>query len=109
MILEIQYLFAGASAMRPALVRVVPALLSAFFFLGGVACAAQSDAAAADTGANSTIDTPVKPLAIRPATPTYADDPKFQKALAEAKDKARLPADERLARCKHSSKIARNE
>jgi peroxiredoxin len=51
----------------------------------------------------------VKPLAVRPATPTYSDDPKFQKALAEAKDKARLPADERLARWKHANKIARNE
>jgi len=89
--------------MRQALVRVVLALLSPFFLLSVVA-SAQSSAVAAGNPA----DAARKPQAV-PATPAYADDPKFQKALAEAKEKARLPVDERLARWKHANKIANNQ
>jgi thiol-disulfide isomerase/thioredoxin len=55
-----------------------------------------------------------EPLTPRPeaqaaaAAPAYASDPKFQEALAKAKEK-RLPADERLARWKHANKVAKNE
>jgi peroxiredoxin len=64
---------------------------------------------AAVAGAAVTPDaTPVKPLEKRPTTPTYADDPKFQKALASAKE-ARIPVDERLARWKNANKIAKNQ
>jgi len=55
---------------------------------------------------------PAPVLTERPApaaAPTYADDPKFQKALAEAKEKTRMTSEEHLARWKHASKIARNE
>jgi peroxiredoxin/Zn ribbon nucleic-acid-binding protein len=40
--------------------------------------------------------------------PAYASDPKFQKAVASAKE-PRLPADERLARWKSANKIAKGE
>ncbi len=94
--------------MRPAVFPIVPALLSTFFFLGGALCVAQGQPASAGIGASTAADATAKPQAA-PATPGYADDPKFQKALAEAKEKTRLPEDERLARWKHASKIARNE
>ncbi|MGA1983868.1 MAG: redoxin domain-containing protein [Acidobacteriaceae bacterium] len=42
------------------------------------------------------------------AVPAYASDPKFQKALASAKE-PRLPADERLARWKEANKIAKGQ
>jgi peroxiredoxin len=42
------------------------------------------------------------------AAPAYASDPKFQKALASAKE-PRLPTDERLARWKNASKIAKGQ
>jgi TonB family protein len=45
------------------------------------------------------------PTIVRPA---YADDPKFQKALAQAKE-PRLPVDERLSRWKNASKIAKGQ
>jgi peroxiredoxin len=40
--------------------------------------------------------------------PAYADDPKFQKALAQAKE-PRLPVDERLSRWKNANKIAKGQ
>jgi len=43
-----------------------------------------------------------------PATPAYADDPKFQQALASAKE-MRMPVDERLARWKKANKIAKGQ
>jgi peroxiredoxin/Zn ribbon nucleic-acid-binding protein len=43
-----------------------------------------------------------------PNAPAYASDPKFQKAVASAKE-PRLPADERLARWKSANKIAKGE
>jgi peroxiredoxin len=43
-----------------------------------------------------------------PNAPAYASDPKFQKALASAKE-GRLPVDERLARWKNASKIAKGQ
>jgi peroxiredoxin len=43
-----------------------------------------------------------------PGAPAYASDPKFQKALAEARER-RLPTDERLSRWKNASKIARGQ
>ena len=42
------------------------------------------------------------------AAPAYASDPKFQKAVASAKE-PRLPVDERLARWKSANKIAKGE
>jgi peroxiredoxin len=42
------------------------------------------------------------------AAPAYANDPKFPKALASAKE-PRLPTDERLARWKNASKIAKGQ
>jgi thiol-disulfide isomerase/thioredoxin len=41
--------------------------------------------------------------------PAYLNDPKFQKALAEAKDKSRMTIEERLARWKNANKIAKNQ
>jgi peroxiredoxin len=41
--------------------------------------------------------------------PAYASDPKFQKALALAKEKKSFPADEWLARWKNASKIAKGQ
>jgi peroxiredoxin len=101
--------------MRTGLVPVVPArvvlvLLFAFSAFGGVAVSAQSDAAPAGAGATGAVDAnAVKPLEARPAPPGYADDPKFQKALADAKEKKPLPTDERLARWKKANNIARNQ
>ncbi len=65
---------------------------------------------AAGLGRGTAQDTPA--LTTRPApaaAPSYADDPKFQKALEEAKDKKPMPSDEHLARWKHASKLAKNE
>ena len=42
------------------------------------------------------------------AVPEYASDPKFQKALASAKE-PRMPVDERLARWKNANKISKGQ
>ena len=60
-----------------------------------------------DPGTAATRDTQAKPDS-RPTTPTYADDPKFQKALASAKE-PRLLMDERLSRWKNANKIAKGQ
>jgi peroxiredoxin len=43
------------------------------------------------------------------AVPEYASDPRFQKALASAKEKKSLPADEWLARWKNANKAAKGQ
>ena len=51
---------------------------------------------------------PTKPAEQPGPRPAYLDDPKFQNALTEAKDR-RQPADEQLARWKNANKIAKGQ
>jgi peroxiredoxin len=96
--------------MRAGLVRVVPAVLLAFLVMRGGILSGQSDSAAAGSGANGAPGaSATKPLETRPAPPAYLDDLKFQKAVADAKEKKGLPADERMARWKKANNIARNQ
>jgi len=85
---------------------VILFVLCAFVFSGGTQGTSQ-------TGLNPNGVPPsaaqVEPSDVRPATPTYADDPKFQEALASAKEKKTLPPDERLSRWKKASKIAKGK
>ena len=87
--------------MRTTLLRVFTALL-----LAPVAASYSADILAqSDTSPAN--PTPTASTAPKPA-PTYADDPKFQKALAGAKER-RLDSDERLSRWKKASKIAKGQ
>ena len=92
--------------MRIGPFRVILFVLCAFVFSGGTQGTSQ-------TGLNPNGVPPsaaqVEPSDVRPATPTYADDPKFQEALASAKEKKTLPPDERLSRWKKASKIAKGK
>lgn len=99
--------------MRVGPFRTILTVLCAFVFSVGIQCYSQTEAPPSGVQpAASTAGTPdadrVKPLETRPATPTYADDPKFQQALASAKE-GRMPVDERLARWKNANKIAKGQ
>jgi len=100
--------------MRMGPVRVVLVVFCAYVLSVGIQCFSQT--VAQPTGVQPTASTavttdtdPVNPLETRPATPTYADDPKFQQALASANEKKPLPVNERLARWKKASKIAKGK
>jgi peroxiredoxin len=89
--------------------RLILTVFCASFFIGGVPSYSQSDTSASAAPQSSAADAAQgQPLNASPATPTYADDPKFQKALASAKE-MRMPVDERLARWKKASKIAKGQ
>jgi peroxiredoxin len=77
-----------------------------FVFGGALCCYSQSNAPASGVQPASGNAVPAKPPDARPATSSYADDPKFQEALAKAKE-PRIATDERLSRWKKASKIAK--
>jgi peroxiredoxin len=96
------------------------ALFCLFGYVGALRGYSLSDALAVSTpaaaGTSQTTSTAVSPSTVaagnsaqaKPAAPTYADDPKFQKALTSAKE-ARIMVDERLARWKNANKISKNQ
>ena len=101
--------------MRMGPLRAILVVLCAFVFSGGTQGTSQTGMApsAAPPSAEPTSGVAavaqVEPSDVRPATPTYADDPKFQQALASAKERTSMPADERLSRWKKASKIAKGK
>jgi tetratricopeptide (TPR) repeat protein len=106
-------LFSWSAEMRTGPFRAILAVLCAVVFSGCIRCYSQNEALpsavqpSASTPGVSGSDR-VKPLETRPATPSYADDPKFQKALVSAKE-TRMPVEERLARWKNANKIAKGQ
>jgi peroxiredoxin len=100
--------------MRAVTCRRLLALLCLFGYVGVLHGYSQSDASAAtvppaaSTSPTASTAAQAKPQEVHPATPTYADDPKFQEALAKAKE-PRITADERLGRWKNANKIAKGQ
>ena len=100
--------------MRLGPLRAIVVVLCAVVFCGGARGHSQTgmtpsaapSSAAPPSGVADAAQ--VEPSDVRPATPSYADDPKFQKALASAKE-TRMPVEERLARWKNANKIAKGQ